>query len=141
MTTELRECAERLVANCWDVYLHEPPGKRKMLDVADRILFDGRTVAQDWLKNSWISVTDELPPIETCVLAWGKKTFGDVEILQRQDPNERLGAWEESWLSIYWLSKNGGARCHVYDEKGNVSSESISHWMPIPGPPQSPQTT
>lgn len=45
----LRECAERLVANCWDVYLHEPPEERKLIDVADKILFDGRTVANRWL--------------------------------------------------------------------------------------------
>lgn len=48
----LRQIAERLVGNCWDVYLGGPQANaRDWQAIVDAILLDGRAVAKAWLEE------------------------------------------------------------------------------------------
>lgn len=57
--------------------------------------------------SKWISVKDEMPPVDEAVLAWNKEVFPMIDV---------------------WTGKMWGIALTV---------DEISHWMPLPEPPES----
>ncbi|MBR5878416.1 MAG: DUF551 domain-containing protein [Akkermansia sp.] len=75
----------------------------------------------------WISVEERLPEKEGQYLVYTKWTYGNFIRLCNWTP--KYNGWEEHL--------NGRAIWYNYDsEYGDYESKDITHWMPLPEPPE-----
>ena len=66
--------------------------------------------------NEWVSVEDRLPP-----------DMGEVLV---------AAFWHERWLTmIGWHSDSRNGSWRVYTSHGEVVPGGVTHWMPLPEPP------
>ena len=90
--------------------------------IADHLIANGVTLANQvassskQLASKWIPVTERLPEAFTSCIVYRKGNFGGHFSMLRYSP------------ALGW---------HFYDsEWGDVTVDDVTHWMPLPEPPE-----
>lgn len=78
------------------------------------------------MRNEWISVKDRLPEIKPC----NESDF----VLCYQKPDYGMMAAPEIW--IFYLCKYDHMKSAQWRFIGENNPGKITHWMPLPEPPQ-----
>ena len=100
------------------------PGQKTLGDIADHLISNGVTVQE------WISVKDRLPEKDGAYLVT-TNSFGN-----RQSVKLRWFAKDGENVDAYALAGQKDV-WYLYDiECGYVSINSVTHWMPLPEPPE-----
>ncbi|RTL26400.1 MAG: hypothetical protein EKK55_07875 [Rhodocyclaceae bacterium] len=95
MTNDETRAAERLLGNCWDVYIGDPP--RDWTEICDKILADGRAVATelDRLRAEVAELVAAIQKYSVYAQARGSAPFGTT-------------AEEQAALARHDAGKGGG---------------------------------
>ena len=92
--------------------------------IADYLIANGATVQE------WISVDDRLPEEDKAYLVTINHFGG------RQGANIRCFAKDGETVDEYELAGQKCVRDFYDSEYGCVSTDSVTHWMPLPAPPK-----
>jgi len=76
--------------------------------------------------SEWISVNDRLPEMSTLVALLS--TFTHL--------NTGDEGFECNWAGAGWLYPHGHNYWHVIGEIRAIRLDSVTHWMPLPPPPE-----
>jgi len=76
-------------------------------------------------KSRWISVEDNLPEEDVCVLIFTKHKVTDIGRLMSE---EAIAEWAED--GIFYDKKTFDS------DNWNCPCEDVTHWMPLPEPPK-----
>ena len=100
-------------------------GSNTSEEIADNLLENGVTVQE------WIPVTERLPEKDGAYIAALNHHFGvqqGVSIRSFAKDGETIDEYELAGEKYVW---------YLYDsEYGYVSTNSVTHWMPLPQPPK-----
>lgn len=78
--------------------------------------------------NEWISVKDQMPPLEEEILAFSQEEGCKVSFFSYWDSSKKKGLWDLE--TGFWARASAfGYNDHV------VRLEGVTHWMPLPSPP------
>lgn len=81
--------------------------------------------------NEWISVKDKLPPLGNQVLLFVQSETCSIDY----DTNEEIGdTYIEKEMAIGYIED--GVLWINYDQDGFYSASDVTHWMPLPSPPE-----
>ena len=97
-------------------------GSNTSEEIADKLLENGVTVQE------WISVKDRLPQVDGSYLVT-TNCFGN-----RQGINIRCFAKDGETVDEYDLAGQKYVWYFYDSEYGYVSTDSVTHWMPLPHP-------
>ena len=100
------------------------PSQKTFGDIADYLISNGVTVQE------WISVNDRLPEADGSYLVT-TDCFG-----RYQKINIRSFAKDGETVSKYDLAGEKNVWYRYDSEYGYVSTDSVTHWMPLPVPPK-----
>ena len=81
--------------------------RETIAELSERLREQEADIEELLKEREWISVKDEMPPEDEAVLAWNKEGFPMIDV---------------------WSGKMWGFA---------VTVDEISHWMPLPTPPES----
>ena len=79
-------------------------------------LMKEQTVTNCHQLNGWISVEDRLP-----------EDMGNVLV---------FAFWHEHWQTMYGWCRKEDATWFVYTSHGEMRPGPVTHWMPLPEPPE-----
>lgn len=75
--------------------------------------------------STWISVTDRLPKAGQCVDLWGCLAGGHHHGDESRIENCFYNGGRDAWW--FW--------CEAFIDKVYVNGMNVTHWMPLPEPP------
>ena len=77
--------------------------------------------------TEWIAITDRLPELEVQVLVYDQWESMDGEIMEDM---------RVAYLSEYTTRQNSSCITSICEWAGCEFAFNITHWMPLPKPPQ-----
>ncbi len=102
----------------------DPDADRRDTRAALFAYVDGLGAQAVPVASEWISVDERLPELHTVVVLRNENTHMNV-------PFDA----EVEWTGTGYLSNFGQNYWSVFGERGGVTMDTVTHWMPLPTPP------